>query len=119
MKNKKLNYRKGKNIKTLDGQKINKSNVISFVDSIFTAKEKKRLIELAKWSKNLDKDTDQYNNDDCNNWIEIWSNHLKAGIITKQKFLDNCKEIEEVRKENNHKNHWDDLNGSIHKLISL
>ena len=70
MKNKKLNYRKGKNIKTLDGQKINKSNVISFVDSIFTPKEKKRLIELSKWAKNLNKDLDQYNNEkgilDCN-----------------------------------------------------
>jgi len=119
MRNKKLNYRKGKNIKTLDGQKINKDNVISFVDSIFTPKEKKRLIELSKWAKNLNKDLDQYNNEDCNKWIEIWDNHLKAKIITKQKFLDNCKEIEEVRKENNHKKHWDDFNSSIHKLISL
>ena len=95
MRNKKLNYRK--TTKTLEGKTINKDNVMAFTDSIFTPKEKARLIILAKWSKNLNKDTNQYTDNDCNKWIEIWKSHLKANIISKATYKTNIKRIEAVR----------------------
>lgn len=95
MKNKILNYRKEN--KTLEGKTINKENVMSFVDSIFTDKEKKRLIVLSKWARDLRKDPELYTFDDCERWIEIWKAHLKSNIISKKTYDLNIKDIESVR----------------------
>tara|TARA_B110000046_G_C12747033_1_gene295104 strand:+ start:262 stop:591 length:330 start_codon:yes stop_codon:yes gene_type:complete len=95
MKNKNLNYRKVN--KTLDGKTINKENVIAFVDSIFTPKEKKRIIVLSKWARDLKKDPSMYTFDDCERWIEIWKAHLKSNMIDQKTYDLNIKDIESVR----------------------
>ena len=80
-----------------DLKTINKENVMAFVDSIFTPKEKKRIIVLSKWARDLKKDPSMYTFDDCERWIEIWKAHLKSNMINQKTYDLNIKDIESVR----------------------
>ena len=82
---------------TLDGKVIDKTNVVKFVNDLFTKTEIKRMKTLSRWHKKFDKNDDEITHSDCDKFLEIWKFHLRAKMITKDEHVDLIFETEARR----------------------
>ena len=92
-----IEEQKGKNRVDINGNVIDKSNIVEHFNKYLTKGECLRASKLAKWAKKFDKHPDDFTNQDCNRFIEIYDLQYKVKAITKVRYANAVKYIEDFR----------------------
>jgi len=81
----------------IHGNVINKSNIKARFEKYLTNGECLRASKLAKWGKKFDKLPDDFIDQDVNRFLEIYELQYKVKAITKVKYINAIKYIEDYR----------------------